>query len=250
MKLKGKRLTFISPVFRSVLACGLWLGVLMLSACSSTGIPERKVDFDKPTQAVRAYLDYLRLEKAGVDSVRMESRYFNRTVSLPIYLFTIAEAFEKLGRQEDAAKLYLRLLVDYPLIYEKEQLGVDAENRLKWILGDKSWMAPTADELILRVEKAIITRDGGALKKVISRDFGLGRTRSERYAVPYQEVLKVMAQELPTITDPTVEIVNTTGQGRVVLKITGWRRQTKTWYLVLHKNLRLDAWEWDLAYWE
>lgn len=226
------------------------LAAMLLSACVGNGIPERKVDFDKPAQAVRAYLDYLRLEKAGVETVRMESRYYNRTVSLSIYLFTIAQAFEKFNRDNDAAKLYLRLLINYPLIYEKEQLGVEAENRLKWILGDKSWMSPTADELILRIEKTIITRNGAALKQVISRDFGLGRTRNERYAVPYEDALAVMTGELPDIVNPTVEVVDKTTPERMVLKVTGWRHHSKTWYLVLHKNLRLNAWEWDLAYWE
>jgi hypothetical protein len=183
-----------------------------------------------------------------VEDVRLEGED-ERTVSLSYYLFMIAQGFEKFGRESDAAKLYLRLLTTYPVIHEGGQLGVMAENRVRWLIGDKSWIAPTSDQLILKIEHALQAKDMEDLSHLISRDFGFGRTVGDRFAVRYQDGLDLIAQEIKTLDHPMVEVMQSDDE-QVLLKTTGWERGNKTWYFELHKNQRRKGWEWDLAYWE
>ncbi|MCK5241563.1 hypothetical protein KAR34_03835 [bacterium] len=223
---------------------------ILLTGCVKGSIPQRNVDFKEPKQAVKSYYDYRRLEVAGVETVRLQTRYFNRTVSLAYYLYTIAQAFENFGRENEAKKLYLRLLMNYPVIHEGGQLGVMTENRLYWLLGDKSWVMSSLDELILKLERALQKHDQKALGKLISRDFGFGRNYSERYAVKYKDGLNMLTDELANLRRPTVEIISKAEDERVVLKTTGWENGEKNWFFAIHKNHRLQGWEWDMAYWE
>ncbi|MBN1594429.1 hypothetical protein JW933_00740 [candidate division FCPU426 bacterium] len=220
------------------------------AGCRAPAMPLRNVDYKDPAQVVKSYYDYRRLEQAGVETLKVQSRYFTRTVSLSYYLYTIAQAFESFGRENDAKKLYLRLLLNYPSLHEGGQLGVMTENRLRWLLGDKSWVVASLDELILRLERALQKHDVKTLGRLISRDFGFGRDYRERYAVKHSEGLKMLEAELGGLQHPTVEIVSKTADEQVILKTTGWEHGQKNWYFGLHKNHRLQGWEWDLAYWE
>ncbi|MCD4812509.1 hypothetical protein K8S19_02265 [bacterium] len=222
----------------------------VLPACMQGKIPQRSIDYQKPQEVVKSYYDYRRLEKAGVETIKIKTRYFDRTVSLAYYLYTIARAFESFGRETDAKRLYLRLLMNYPLLYQGGQLGIMTENRLIWLLGDKSWVVTSVDELILRLERAVIKQDAPALRKLISRDFGFGRDYNERFAVKYKDGLEVIVSEFGNLEHPQVEIVSKIEDDTIVLKTTGWESGNKNWFFSLHKNHRLQGWEWDLAYWE
>jgi len=226
------------------------LAVSFISGCTADKIPQRNVNYEEPRQVVKSYYDYCRLEKAGVETIKIKTRYFNRTVSLAYYLYIIAQAFESFGRESDAKKLYLRLLMNYPVIHEGGQLGVMTENRLRWLLGDKSWVMTSVDELILKLERALQRHDEKALGKLISRDFGFGRNYSERFAVKYQDGLKLLTDELSHLQHPTVEVIAKVDGEKVLLKTTGWENGKKNWYFAIHKNHRLQGWEWDMAYWE
>lgn len=228
----------------------LLLLVMLMVGCGIKKIPERTINYQEPKDVMRSYYDYRGLEQAGIEAVRLKSQLYNRTVSLPYYLFTIAQAFEKFGRDQDATKLYLRLLMNYPLINEGEQLGINAENRLKWLIGNKEWIYSSVDEMIFQLDRAILNRDEQALKNLISRDFCFGRTKTERFAVQYQEGLKLIANGFEKLTNPVIEIIENFDDKRVVLKSTGWDQGNKIWYFALHKNERVQGWEWDLAYWE
>lgn len=221
-----------------------------LAGCSRDYIPQRSLDFEKPREVVRSYYDYRRLEQAGVETVTIKSQYFTRRVSLSQYLYLIAMAFEDFGKEADAKKLYLHLLIHYPVINEGSQLGVMTENRLRWLLGDKSWVLASVDELILRLERALCQQDVQALARLISRDFGFGRNYDERYAVKYQDGIKLISGELSGLRRPVVEVVSKIEDENVLLKTTGWEQGKKIWYFSLQKNQRMQGWEWDLAYWE
>jgi hypothetical protein len=227
----------------------IFIGILF-TGCVKGSIPQRDVDFTEPKQVVKSYYDYRRMEKAGIETVRLKTRYFNRTVSLAYYLYTIALAFESFGREKEAKKLYLRLLMNYPVIHEGGQLGIMTENRLRWLLGDQSWVMSSLDELILKLERALRKQDHKALGKLISRDFGFGRNYSERYVVKYKDGLEMLVEELARLQHPTVEVISKVDDERVILKTTGWENGKKNWFFALHKNHRLQGWEWDMAYWE
>lgn len=223
---------------------------MFAAGCGGSAIPERNAEFKDVKALVRSFRDYRKLEKAGVEAVRLKGKFLDRTVSMEFYLYTLGQAFEKFGRESDAAKLYLRLLTTYPVIHQGSQLGVMVENRLRWLLGDKSWIDPSLDDLILRIDRALHNRDAKALAALISRDFAFGRTYEDRFAVKYQEGLELIAQDLAGLKDPTVEVVAKTGEDQVLLKTTGWEEGNRTWFFALRKNLRHKGWEWDLAFWE
>lgn len=232
-----------------------WAGVILaawvwLAGCGQQAMPQRSLDFDNPAQVARSLRDYRRLEKKGVETIAVKTHHLTRVVSLSYYLYLLALAMEQFGRERDAEKLYLHLLIQYPVLHDNSQLGVMTENRLHWLLGDKRWISPSLDELILKLEYALLKQDAKALEALISRDFGFGRNYEERFAVKYQDGARFLAEEMKTLRQPVVEIHSKTEAGQVVLKTSGWEDGRKTWYFSLRRNPRAEGWEWDLAYWE
>ncbi len=228
----------------------IYIFIGLLSGCGGSEIPQRNAEFKKTQDAVKSYYDYRRLERAGVKTLKLRTINFDRTVSLAYYLYVIAQAFEHFERDSDAVKLYLRLLVHYPLLYEGSQLGVMAENRLRWLVGDKAWIIPNVDDLVIQLERALKTRDIKAVAGLISRDFGFGRTYKHRFAVTSRDGIELIGEEFKQLDHLTVEIVGEQDDEELLLKTTGWDKGRKTWYFALHKNQRLHGWEWKLAYWE
>lgn len=224
-----------------------WLG---LAGCGRQAMPQRSLDFDNPAQVAQSLRDYRRLEKKGVETIAVKTHHLTRVVSLSYYLYLLALAMEQFGRERDAEKLYIHLLIQYPVLHDNSQLGVMTENRLLWLLGDKRWVSSSLDELILKLEYALLKHDAKALEALISRDFGFGRNYEERFAVKYQDGARFLAEEMKTLRQPVVEIHSKTEAGQVVLKTSGWEDGRKTWYFSLRRNPRAEGWEWDLAYWE
>lgn len=230
---------------------GWMLAVLLLSGCVSHALPERSGAVEDAAGAVRAYRDYVGLERRGAEQVRLKSESGDEDVPLPYYLFMLAGEFERLGNSEDAVKLYLRLLTHYPLMEEEEsQLGIMAENRLRWLLGDKRWILRESGELTARLAAALAARDTTALQRIMSRDFGLGSDADERYAVDYREGLKMIRSSLDVSPRVTVDAVEEPEPGRVLIKTSGWHGEHAVWYFGLRHLDQPEGWEWDLAYWD
>jgi hypothetical protein len=225
----------------------VWMG---LAGCGQQAMPQRSLDFDNSTQVTKSLRDYRRLERKGVETIAVKTHRLTRIVSLSFYLYLLAQALEEFGRERDAEKVYLHLLIQYPVLHDNSQLGVMTENRLHWLLGDKRWVSPSVDELILKLEYALLKQDEQALQALISRDFGFGRNYEERFAVKYQDGVRLLAEEMKTLRQPVVEIYSKEEADQVVLKTSGWEDGKKTWYFSLRHNPRVEGWEWDLAYWE
>ncbi|MEW6516092.1 MAG: hypothetical protein AB1439_04220 [candidate division FCPU426 bacterium] len=223
---------------------------ILLAGCGQQTMPQRNVDFENPSQVAKSLRDYNRLERKGVETIVVKTHHFTRIISLSFYLYLLAQAFEQFGRDQDAEKLYIHLLIQYPVLHDNSQLGVMTENRLYWLLGDKRWVMPSVDELILKLEYALLKQDEQALQALISRDFGFGRSYEERFAVKYQEGVHLLAEEMKNLHQPVVEIYSKDEDNQVVLKTSGWENGKKTWYFSLRHNPRAEGWEWDMAYWE
>lgn len=231
--------------FAAALGACIWL-----AGCGQQAIPQRTLDFDNPAQLTKSLRDYRRLERKGVETIAIKTHHLTRIVSLSFYLYLLAQAMEQFGREHDAEKLYLHLLIQYPVLHDHSQLGVMTENRLYWLLGNKGWVSASVDELILKLEYALLKQDEKALQALISRDFGFGRNYEERFAVKYQDGVRLLAEDMKTLHQPVVEIYSKNEDDQVVLKTSGWEDGKKTWYFSLRRNPRVEGWEWDLAYWE
>lgn len=227
----------------------VFLGGWLAPGCGDL-IPERSGDFSRVQDLADSFRDYLRLEKTGVEVIRLKTGLKRRMITLAAYLFTLAQGFERAGRDSDAAKLYLRLLSRYPVLHEGSQLGIMAENRLRWLIGDQHWLVPSAQELTNRLGFALQHRDITLLGRLMSRDFGFGRDSSDRFAITPAEGFALFSQGLQTLKSPARLEISAAGETEWRLKSPGWEDGRRTWYFVLHKNPRRQRWEWDLAYWE
>lgn len=221
----------------------------LLGGCAEKEPPVRSGEFSGAGAEVRAYHDYLALERAGAESVHIVNLHEDEVVSLPFYLFMVARAFERRGRFQDAAKLYFRMLLSYSLLEDEGQLGVRVENRLRWILGDKSWALATPEELAKRLVLALARRDRDGLERLISRDFGFGRSEDDRYAVDYHEALQILEESLADSPEVALDTLVQTEPERWVLRTTGWIGEHRVWYFNLRRSPVLGAWEWTLAAW-
>jgi hypothetical protein len=222
---------------------------LLAAGCSAAPVPERSTEFKNRSDAVRTYHDYLHLESTGVETVHVRDSYFDQIVSLPFYLYLLAREFERAGKYSDAAKLYLRLLIRYSLLEEDNQLGVRVENRLRWVLADKSWIMGSSQELLLRLQQALATQDAAALERIISRDFGFGRDESIRYAVDYHDGLLLIRENLKRSPHVAVDSVIRPENGRIVVRTVGWEGDHRVWYFSLRRLDRPAGWEWTLVAW-
>lgn len=225
------------------------LSVGLLTACERV-FPLRQGEWQRPEQVLRSFYEYRQLERQGTEAVRLLVDRREHVVSLAFYLYSLAQAFERFDRDQDAAKLYLRLLASYPIMADGGQLGIMAENRLRWLIADKSWVLASESELILRLESALRRHDPKALGALVSRDFGFGASADDRFAVNYPETIQLLTAALKDLNTPTVEVVSEVENEKVLLKTTGWEHGTKTWYFTLHRNPKVQGWEWDLAYWD
>ncbi len=235
------------PVFpRCVWA--LLLPALLLAGCTRNSIPLRNGEYRSLSETLRAYHEYLKLESRGVETVRLRTSAAELTVSLPHYLYRIAQEFEKRGKENHAAKLYLRLLLHYPLLDNDSQLGIRTDNRLRWLLGDKSWIVPSREELTLRLEEALQAHDLKTLQRLISHDFSFGLDDSDRLAVNYLEGLRFIAYNLNNAKRLDVQEVPQPSADQALLKATGWAGG-RTWYFTLHRSERPAGWEWIAASW-
>jgi hypothetical protein len=211
-------------------------------------MPERNGIFSSTSEASVAYRDYLRLEKSGIEMVNLKMGENTIPVTLPYYLFTIGRELERLGQGRDALKLYLRLVMHYQVLDEENQIGTLTENRIHWLLGDKSWIQPTASELIRKIKHALELKNTQFLLPVISRDFGFGEERIERLPVNYKWAMTFFEDNWAGNVPLQVE-VEPKDPKTVWLKVTGWSREHKIWYFVLHERERPLGWEWDGVVW-
>ncbi len=230
----------------------LLLGLtLLLPGCPLWEPPLRQADLETSREAVAAYHDYLRLERFGVPTVRLERGGEVEEVELPEYLFALGEVFERLGRPRDAVQLYLRLLLNHPVLDRDDQLGVRTENRLRWVLGDQRWVVADLADLIRRLSAALAARDGEALRQLMSRDFGLGWNEDHRLAMDYQDGVSFFTSNFRGSEGVHVDRVDPVDPAqRVNLRTTGWGGSHPVWVLSLRHRARPGGWEWDLAYWE
>lgn len=224
---------------------------LFVTGCSVFEPPLRRTDLSTSREAVAAYHDYLRLERFGVPTVRLQEDGQINEVALPVYLFALGEVFERLGRPQDAVKLYLRLLVNHPVLNGDDQLGVRTENRLRWVLGDKQWVKADLADLVRRLSAALAAQDVEALRQLMSRDFGLGWSEQNRLALDYQDGLNFLASHFRGSGGVHVdEITPVDPAERVNLRTSGWGGEHPVWVLSLRHRARPSGWEWDLAYWD
>ncbi len=220
----------------------------LLPACAPTHLPERN-GMAKTWQDVKgSYQDYLRLENAGVEMLDLKMGDTSVTVALPFYLFTIARECERLGKGPEAVKLYLRLLMHYPLLDEDNQLGIRIENRLHWILGDKRWLQPSAGQLAFRLQKALKTKNKKMLERFISRDFGFGEDTEDRVVVNYHWAVEFVDANWQNPSPLSVEVIPR-DENTVWLKVSGWSGEHKIWYWVLRQREHPRGWEWDTVIW-
>jgi len=129
-------------------------------------------------------------------------------------------------------------------------LGIRVENRLRWLLGDKSWVFSSADDLVSKLKQALSSRNIRALSRIMSRDFGFGSDAENRLAVNYHEGLMLIEESLKKSARVAVESISMEQPGRIRIKTSGWSGEHKVWYFSLHQQNRPKGWEWDLAYWE
>ena len=224
--------------------------ILSLTSCKLAIVPERKLINPDIKQIIKLYYDYYYLEKKGIQRVKLIQKDKISTLTLPEYLYTLGKSFEELGSENNAKKIYLRLLVNYPIIYKSNQLGVEVENRFNWLVGSKDWLKPNVDELILKLEKALSEKKQSMLKGLISRDFGFGSNQKDRFVINYKEALQIICKGFKNTSNFTMEIIPQTSEKKMVLKTTGWENGEKIWYFILNKNIKRKSWEWNLAYWE
>jgi hypothetical protein len=213
-------------------------------------MPERQGVFADLHQAQAAYRDYLNLEHRGTEMLKLTLGTEQVTVTLPFYLFTLGREFERLGQPDDAVKLYLHLQMHYTFLDDENPLGLRAENRLRWILGDKHWFKPTPEVLIEGLRRALEHKDPQALEELMSRDFGFGEDAGAGERVPLDNrwAVQMMSSRWAASPNLTLTLVSRDSQ-RVFLKSVGWRGEHKIWNLVLHHRNRPQGWEWDTVTW-
>jgi hypothetical protein len=229
----------------------LVLGIGMhLAGCEWPEEKPRTLQWNSEKEIRRAYADYRWLESSGRQELTVENSVVEEKISLAFYLFKIAEALERVGRGRDAEKLYLRLLLRHTALQADNQLGVMAENRLRWLIGDKSWVAPAADILVQRLESALRSKNFRMLEKLLSRDFGIGRTLDNRFFLPYPEAIQLIEKNFQNAGPIVVEVIDEIPNEKMLLKTTGWDHGKRAWYLGLYHNRQAKGWEWNLAYWE
>ncbi len=222
---------------------------LWLAGCGPGAIPDRNVTLQTFPDLLASYHDYLKLEKAGVGLVRLHLDGVVHTVSMPYYLFLIASGLERQGRPDDAVKVYLRLLTHFSLLGGRNQLGIRADNRLRWLLGDKSWVLPSV-ELVRRLRAALERKDPEALRRLISPDFGFGVDEADRLAVNYEDGLRIIAQNMQKARNLDLQVLQPADEDTILLKTTGWSGMKDTWYFFLTRPRGAEGWEWNLAFWE
>jgi len=232
--------------------CLLAWGGLLLCGCAPETMPERNGIFSSLPEVVSAYQDYLKLERAHTEMLKLKLGTDVVTVTLPFYLFTLGREFERLGRPQDAVKIYLHLQMHFTLLEDDTQnpMGLKTENRLHWILAEKRWFRPSATVLTAALSQALAAKNSQALEALMSRDFGFGEEigGGERVPLDYHWATKMISERwagnLKISVNPASGDANT-----VYLKSEGWGGEHKVWTLVLHRRDFPQGWEWDTINW-
>ena len=223
--------------------------LLLGAGCTYGTVPERSLADLRLSEVYEAFRDFQRLAARGVEQVLLTDPPRARTVPLAHYLFGVAERFESLGRPREALKTYFHLAMRYALLDNRSTLGRRVDNRIRWHVGDKSWVRETPQELAGQLETALRARDFEKLERLISRDFAFGQNGTARLAVDYRQGLRVVSAALREAGGVEIDSLGYRNPETWVVRMQSESFGDKTWYFTLHEIEHPKGWEWDMAFW-